>query len=361
MREISRGRRWTRRVLAAVVFMLAGAACAWAAFTIMRPAEDPLENAAVTYVTVEEGRIGSSIALNTTAEWTLTSIGVNRASGVVTSVAVDAGAEVGPGAVLYEVDLRPVVIARGNVPTFRAIGADTVGEDVAQLQAFLAETGYFSGEADGRARWDTVVAIREWQENLDVEVTGSVGPGDVIFVPTLPTRVALDTKVIYRGASVSGGEEVLQGLPAAPSFRVPVTDTQAAMIATGARVDVTSPEGQGWSAIAGEQVVDKESGTVRITLTGPEGAPVCGEGCAQIPVTGQSSLKSQIILVEDVEGLVVPSSALTTDANGTTAVVDNKGERHPVTVEASAKGMSVISGVDVGMKVRVPAQAQDKK
>lgn len=99
---------------------------------------------------------------------------------------------------------------------------------------------------------------------------------------------------------------------------------------------------------------------MRITLTGLEGAPLCGAECTQIPVSGQSSLASQVILVEDVEGLIVPSSALVTNANGTTAVIDQNGDRHPVTVEASAKGMSVITGVDAGTRVRVPGQAQSE-
>ncbi|MBW1637820.1 peptidoglycan-binding protein [Microbacterium resistens] len=327
----------------------------------MRPADDPLDDLTATYVSVEEGRVGSSIALNTTAEWLLSPIGVNRAAGVVTSVSVEPGTEVAAGAGLYSVDLRPVVIAQGQVPAFRVIEAGTAGEDVTQLQAFLAEAGFFSGDADGRARWDTVQAIRDWQESLGVEVTGSVAPGDVIFVPSLPTRVALDSDLLFRGASLEGGEEVLRGLPTAPSFRIPVTETQAGMITTGARVEVTSPDGDVWPAIAGDRTVDKDSGTVRITLTGPEGAPLCGTGCAQVPVSGQSSLASQIILVEDVEGLIVPSSALVTNADGTTAVIDQNGERHSVTVEASAKGMSVITGVDVGTRVRVPGQAQGEK
>ena len=40
------------------------------------------------------------------------------------------------------------------------------------------------------------------------------------------------------------------------------------------------------------------------------------------------------------------------------AVVDEAGQRFPVTVTAAARGESVIEGVPAGTKVRVPGQAQ---
>lgn len=348
--------RWGWRLAAAVALLLSGAAVAWAALTVLRPAEDPLEAPAATVVPVKQGEIGSSISLNTTAQWTTTPLGINRASGVVTRVVVEAGDEVSAGDVLYEVELRPVTIAEGKVPAFRKIGAGTEGADVKQLQQLLMQGGHFAGTVDGTAGKDTVQAIRAWQRSQGIDATGVVGPGDVIYVPSLPARVTLDTEVVRTGATLSGGEEALQGLPAAPSFEMPVTTAQAAMVPTGARVNITSPEGDAWSATAGGQSVDEGSGTVHITLDSLDEGPVCADQCAQVPVTGQSSLRSEIITVQEVSGLVVPSSALITEAGGQTAVIDEAGSRLPVEVTASAKGMSVISGVDAGTKVQVPAQ-----
>jgi peptidoglycan hydrolase-like protein with peptidoglycan-binding domain len=353
--------RLAQRMLLAVMFMLAGAACTWAILTVMRPVEDPVDAFTFTYATVKEGRVGSTLALNTTAEWTLSPIGVNRSAGVVTGTRIEDGVEVNAGSILYEVDLRPVVIAEGDVPSFREIGEGTVGEDVEQLQHFLTEVGYFFGESDGRAQSGTVQAIRAWQDALGIEVTGTVGPGDLIFVPSLPMRVALDGKTVYRGATLSGGEEILQGLPAAPFFRIPVTEAQAVMVPTGTPINVSSPAGDIWSAFANEQTVDRDSGSSWITLIGPAGASVCADECGQIAVSGQSLLKAQIILVEDVEGLVVPSSALVTDSTSNIAVVDREGERHIVSVESSAKGISVIAGVEAGLEVRIPGQGKNEK
>jgi len=100
----------------------------WAAASVLTPAADPLEATDFTYVSVATGEVGSSISLNTVAEWSPVPVGSNLASGVVTGVAVTPGDEVSQGAVLYRVNERPVVVAQGDVPAFRAIGAGQSGK-----------------------------------------------------------------------------------------------------------------------------------------------------------------------------------------------------------------------------------------
>jgi peptidoglycan hydrolase-like protein with peptidoglycan-binding domain len=338
-------------VLAAVVVGAAG----WAAATVLRPADDPLDATAFTYVTVEPGSVGSSINLNTVAEWTPTPVGSNQAAGVVTGAAVQPGDQVSQGSVLYTVNLHPVVVAQGEVPAFRAIGLDAQGADVAQLQGMLQSLGLYNGAVDGKAGSGTVQAIKAWQKSLGVPQTGTAELGDVIFVPSLPTRVSLDSKVIARGKSVSGGEEVLLGLPSAPTFVLPVTEAQAGMIPTGTQVQVTSPDGSIWDAVSTDQVADAETQTITVGLAGPDGGVICGDSCGLVPVTGEAMLSSVIVTVPTAGGLVVPSAALVTDAGGEVAVVDEAGARLPVTVVTSARGMSVVEGVEGGTRVRVPA------
>ncbi|WP_282838110.1 peptidoglycan-binding domain-containing protein [Microbacterium flavum] len=354
----SRSRRYLVAVSLFVAGIVAAGAVAWAVAAVTEPAADPLETTDFTLVEVTSGEVGSSIQLNSVAEWTPEPAGANRAAGVVTGVQVEAGAEVAQGSVLYTVDLRPVVIAQGNVPAFRDIGDRSVGADVRQVQQMLTDLGFYRGEIGGEAGAMTVAAIKAWQKSLGVDQTGVVGAGDVIFVPTLPTRVALDPELIRRGASMTGGEQVLSALPASPDFTIPVTDAQAGMIPAGTRVEITSPDGDVWTGFTGEQTRDADTGTITLALSGEDGAAICGDQCSQVPVTGQASLASKIVTVETVDGLVVPSSALVTGADGQLAVIDETGGRLPVTVTTSARGMSVIDGVDVGTKVRVPGQAK---
>jgi peptidoglycan hydrolase-like protein with peptidoglycan-binding domain len=218
----------------------------------------------------------------------------------------------------------------------------------------LAALGHYGGAVDGIVGVRTVEAIRAWQKALDVEQTGVVDVSDVIYVPDLPTRVSLDDAVIARGNLVAGGESVVRALSTAPEFRVPVTEAQAAMMPTGTRVEITSPGGDLWTAAAGKQVVDSQSGSIDISLDPLDGGSICGDECSQIPVNGEALLGSVIVTAEEVSGLVVPSAALVTGADGQVAVIDRSGDRFAVKVIASARGMSVIEGVDEGMDVRVP-------
>lgn len=191
-------------MLVALVLVVAGSASAWAAMTVLRPASDPLDASSHTYVAVVPGEVGSSLNLNTVAEWVPVPVGVNRATGVVTDVRARAGDEVSQGATLYSVGLRPVIVAEGDVPAFRAVSKDVEGPDVAQVQRMLASAGFYGGPDDGEAGEGTVAAIKAWQKSLGLEETGIVEAGDLIFVPHLPTRIALDTKLVRRGATLAG-------------------------------------------------------------------------------------------------------------------------------------------------------------
>ena len=106
----------------------------------------------------------------------------------------------------------------------------------------------------------------------------------------------------------------MQGLPRAPDFSVAATDAHAAMMPTGTRVEITSPEGDLWEATVTDQERDQQSQTTVVALAGVEDSVICGEQCGQVPVTGQSLLSSRIVTVEPVSGLVVPSAALVTAA-----------------------------------------------
>lgn len=350
-----------RPFLIGLLLFIAGAltasVVAWAVVAVTRPAEDPLKATDYTLVEVSAGEVGSSIQLSALAQWDTEPMGVNREAGVVTGVEVDPGEGVAQGTVLYTVDLRPVVIGRGAVPAFRDLSEGASGQDVGQLQQLLADLGFYRGAVDGKARSATASAIKAWQKSLGMEQTGVVLAGDVIFVPSLPMRVTLDSELVFRGATLGGGETVLSGLPTEPNFTIPVSDAQAAMMKTGTRVEILSPEGEVWTAFTGEQSRDTESGTVTVQLSGRDGQAICGDQCAQVPLSGQATLSSTIVTVETVAGLVVPSSALVSGADSQVSVIDGTGSRIPVTVTAAAQGMSVVEGVEEGTKVRVPGGA----
>ena len=334
-----------------VVSVIAG----WSLRSVLSPLGEPADASAFTVVDVAQGEIGSRLSLNAEARWDARTVGSNASQGVVTSVNVRPGQRVVAGSVLYTVDLRPVAVAEGVIPSFRTISEGISGEDVAQVQRMLATLGLYAGDVSGTVDYATEVALKDWQERLGVEADGVLRQGDVIFVPTLPSRVVIDSAVITRGANLSGGEDVLRSVAEAPSITISMTASQASMMPRNARVVLSSAGGSQWNARAGSREVNQDSGVVKVALTAVRGGSVCGQTCDQIPVAGRTILSAQVITVPRVVGSVVPTAALVTTASGTTQLIDAGGTPLSVQVIASAQGMSVVEGARDGLSVRIPA------
>lgn len=362
MRNVSRATGpVTRRIglwlAVGALCLVTGAGVGWALALVLTPVDEVAESEPYTFVTVARGEVGSSIQLKAVAEWKPVPVGTNRAVGVVTAVHAASGDEVEQGSTLYSVNIRPVVVAQGEVPAFRSITLGAEGADVKQVQQMLTARGIYSGVLDGKVGGSTVAAIKRWQQEAGFAPTGVVESGDIIFVPSLPTRVSLDAAIIYRGATLSGGEEAVHAVPPAPTFSIPVTEAQAMLIPTETRVEMTSPDGATWVGFANTQTTEAATSTIIVDLAGADDTTICGDQCGQIPVIGQSLLDARIVTAETVSGLVVPSAALVSGADGEIAVVTEEGVRMPVTVVAAARGMSVVEGVHQGLRVRVPGGA----
>ncbi|WP_130282458.1 hypothetical protein [Microcella alkaliphila] len=112
----SRGARVSGIALGVVLVLALGAGVGWAVATAFSPPEEVLDARPFTTVEIVEGEVGSSLALNSVAQWTSQPLGVNQAAGVITSVSLTQGDEVDAGAVLFEVALRPVVIIEEPTP-----------------------------------------------------------------------------------------------------------------------------------------------------------------------------------------------------------------------------------------------------
>jgi peptidoglycan hydrolase-like protein with peptidoglycan-binding domain len=349
-------RRWLAWLTGGALLLGGGVLIGWATTSVFTPPRDVLSETAFTTVKLADGEVGSSIGLNVVAKWAVEPGGTNQAAGTVTSVSVKSGDEVGPGSGLYAVNLRPVLIAQGDTPAFRSLARGASGADVAQLQVLLTTLGHYNGKQDGGFGSQTEQAVRAWQRSLGVEGDGVVQAGDLVFVPSLPTRVALDTAVVHRGAILNGGEAVVAALAAEPTFTVPVTAAQAAIMPVGTEVQIQSADLTWIAQVAGQEADSKvDTDQAIVALRGAGGGSICGAECGRIPVTDESLLSAKIITQQTVTGVVAPASALLTAPDGTVSVLDEAGASHPVTVVASARGMSVITGANAGLKVRVPA------
>lgn len=332
------------------VIVAAGVGAAATHATLSTPVAEapaPVE----TSVEVVSGSVGRTVDLSGRASWALTDLARAAADGTVTSLAVDPGGLVDVGTVLLTVDLRPVVVARGVVPSFRDLAEGDTGADVDQLQQMLRDLTLLEGGAPGVFDGTTRRAVEAWQRSLALEPTGTVGAGDIAYLPEVPARVVVADGVTP-GGTVSTGDVLVRGVASSPAVRAVVTSAQLAVVPTEGTVSVTVDDIV-WTGVVSETRVE-ESGDVSLLVTAPDGSPVCGQDCDSIPVhaTGEESVvTATMVVVPETSGPVVPQAAISTLAGGQTVVTTPDGRRLSVEILASADGQVVVSGVEPGERV----------
>lgn len=340
-----------RRTVAVVAVAVIAGAAGWALKTVVTPPPDVLASAPFTTIEVAEGTVGQSITLNAMASWKTQRSVANQADGMVTSVDAPAGSRVDAGRVLYRVDLRPVVVAAGEIPAFRDIGSGDRGEDVRQLQRMLTDIGEYDGAIDGYAGWGTVEAIRAWQRDLGVEPDGIAHSGDVLFLPALPAIVGYDGVAV--GQPVAPGSGAVNVLGSAPEFTISLSDSQARVVTPETAVTLARGDST-WEAEVGEVTPSGPDTPASATLVSTDDRPICRDECESLPVTSDTTVMATVVMVAEQSGIVVPAAALTSTPDEQTVVVGADGTIIPVTVIASARGTVLVEGLDVGMRVRVP-------
>lgn len=342
-----------------LVALVLGAAGGWAVATLLRPPPDPLTSPGYTLVAAQDGEVGREIGLNTTATWRDSVSVVTEADGVVTQVLIASGDTVTSGDPVASVGLRPVVVAEGEFPSFRTLEEGVEGPDVAQLHAMLTATGF--GDLDGEEfTADTAAAVEDWQRDVGFPVTGVVESADLAFVPGLPRRGVVPTEVTV-GGRVSPGTVLVNLLPDEPDFQLTLQSGQAQIVRPEQIVTITSQDGLEWQAQIETVAEDfNEAGDPVALLAPVDGADaICGAECETLSVLDNSILSSRVQVEPVVAGIVVPVAAVVTTADGQLAVQLEDGTLQPVTVEASAGGRAVITGLDAGVLVRTPGEAGD--
>ena len=358
MRAKQHRERLIRLSAGTIALLLVGAAGGWSISELFSAPEAVNKTIPFTTTTLSTGTVSSEMSLNVSSAWQRSVTGTNQATGTVTSVELTDGTELSSGSKLYSVDLRPVVVAEGEIPSFRSLQEGSVGADVKQLQILLKSNDLYWGNTDGTFGGATAAAVKRWQSSLDVEQTGIVEPGDIVYTQHLPARLALAKETIYRGAQLVGGEESVFDLGGAPEFSITATKSQADAVQDGALVDIKA-EGNNFAAAVGSRRSSDESAEqVLLSLVPTSGDTICMDLCSLIPIDGEHLLPATIILQPAVQGLVAPVSALVSQPNGQLTMISDSGMLIDVDVVASANGMAVIEGAESGTVVRVPASLE---
>jgi len=169
--------RKKRRILAAVAVSatLVGAAGVVGASWVKSPQEAAAEHQApepsVLSAAIEQRVLSDTVVVRgdvvVSGTFAVTPVAPGENRALVTGVRVKAGEDVSSGDPLLEVSGRPVVVFEGNVPAYRDLRPGADGDDVAQLQAALADRGFGSGEdPEGFFGSGTKGAVEEFYESI---------------------------------------------------------------------------------------------------------------------------------------------------------------------------------------------------
>lgn len=160
-----------------------------------------------------------------------------RVSGTITWLPA-VGQVIGSGQTLYRVDGSPVVLMNGSTPAWRALSAaDSDGPDILALNRDLRALGFDPSDQivlDDAWQSATTSAVERWQASVGQGQTGTIGLGQVVFLPGSQRVTGLDAALGSTGgggggSSGSSGAGSAQGAstaaPARPelvSLRKPV-------------------------------------------------------------------------------------------------------------------------------------------
>ncbi|WP_246266820.1 peptidoglycan-binding protein [Nonomuraea typhae] len=301
---------------------------------------------------VERGDLVDSLTVSGTLGYGPESLVVNSASGTLTASPAE-GSLVRRGGELYEVDRDPVILMYGPKPMHRTLELGVGdGADVRHLEKNLRALGH-DLTVDDHFSVATQAAVRAWQADAGLPVTGSVSKAQVVV---LPGAVRVQAARVPAGAPVRPGQSVLAVTGVRRLVSVELDAERQSLAAKGEPVRVKLPGGAELAGKVGQVgAVAKKSGDevtvdVRISLddAGDAGA------LDQVPVSVE--LQSEVrrgVLSVPIEALL----ALREGGYGVEVVEGSAARVVPVTAGIFAGGRVEVSGggLAAGMQVEVPA------
>ena len=308
--------------------------------------------------TVRRGDLTESSTTSGTLEYAGDRSLLAESSGTVTWLPAS-GRVVREGQALYRIDTVPVVRLDGTVPAWRDRPAGfAAGADVEQLEEALLRLGYGTDvgmAADGAWAWTTTHAVKEWQEDHDLEETGRLPLGSVVFTAG---DVRVSGHLLEKGDRVQPGTALLDVSGVGRQVAVSLSTTQRNLVPVGGAVELSFPDG----TTARGRIVDVElvpapdeqsEDSLAVTIE-PDGRT------ARRAVSGQLDGASALVTSTDViakDVLLVPVTALVAgdDGYGLEVVEDGRTRIVPVETGGFADTAVAVSGdIAEGDEVVVP-------
>lgn len=342
---MTRSRRRTV-LISTVALCLVLAAGGAGAVLLLHPADAaPVEEAAVpATAVVERGVLTQTARLDGAVGFGAAVPVTVKADGIITELPA-VGEQLDRGSVALRANERAVPVLIGDVPLYRAVdGSGLKGADVSMVAANLMELGHLrrSDPATFKTGPQFAEAVRDWQESLGLERTGTLGPADVVVL-SAPSRVA--TVTARPGDPAAGQLFTVTATTRIVDASVPAQEAGA--VGAGARAMIELPDGR-----------TVEGSLVSVTTTG-EGidakvqAVVAIDDQAAVDGIDAAAVTVRVVTrtVEDV--LIVPVASLVALAEGGYALQDEQGGLHGVEIGLIADDLVEVSGagIDAGMTV----------
>ncbi|MEV0233517.1 peptidoglycan-binding protein [Nonomuraea sp. NPDC050786] len=262
----------------------------------------------------------------------------------------DEGTTITRGHGVYSVDADRRPLLYGSMPLYRTLQDGVEGKDVELLERNLKALGYTGFDVDDTFTWATREAVEDWQDDLGLDVTGEVRPGDVVIADG-PIRVGELKKAL--GDTASGPVLTATGTAREVLVNLDVADEH--LVRKGMKATVELPDGATVNGrITSVGKVATETGTGNDTTTTVE---------VKISVSGlkksYDSAPVDVTIVSDQREnvLAVPVGALLALAEGGygVQVVEGSATRYvAVATGMFADGQVEVTGVQEGMTVAVP-------
>jgi hypothetical protein len=276
---------------------------------------------------------------------------------VVTWLAPE-GSIVRRGEPLYRVDDRPVALLYGRLPAYRSLREGARGRDVAQLERNLAALGVTQAAmaVDRSYTAATSEAVRTWQRRRGLRPTGSIGAGQIAFLPGA-RRVGAHSAHV--GTRLGAGAPVMQtsGLKRVVTVELPAS--RQTLVERGDQVRVTLPRGRADGRIerVGRVARRRREGEpgqfqepfIELTIGIGAGPQVAGLDEAPVTVAIERASRPHV--------LAVPITALLARAGGGFALESAGPDRRmrEVGIGLAADGYVEVAGRGVREGMRVVA------